>query len=300
MSELGRLRIFKEVAEHRSFAKAAQICGVSRAAISKQISALEADLAVMLLERTTRHVALTPLGEIYLEQIRPLLAGIEEASLMVSQIHKEPSGRLRVTAAKHFGETYIVPNLAGFLQEYRELRLELELAERMPDMVREKIDILVGMSISGSPDSIQKTIAQTRYVLCASPKYLQAMGIPNTPDELSLHRYIAHSMRKPNDEIIFANGKKIHVQPYLRLNDTAAMLKLAKDGLGIVQLHEYMVKKEIKENSLIRLLGSFESAEVPIYLNYQQQRFVLPKIRCFIDFISRILSASHPMGKWIK
>ncbi len=246
MSELNRLRTFKEVADLRSFAKAAQIFGVSKAAISKQISALEGDLGVMLLERTTRYVTLTTLGELYLNQIRPLLAGLEEASSLVSQIHKEPSGRLRVTVAKHFGETYILPNLVNFLKKYPELRLDLELAERMPDMVREKIDIIVGMSISGPLDAIQKTIAKTKYLLCASPKYLEIMGTPKVPKDLKQHRYITHTMRYPNDEIVLAKSK-VHVLPYLRFNDTGAMLKAARDGLGIVHLHDYMVASDIQE-----------------------------------------------------
>lgn len=288
MGELSRLHMFKEVADKQSFVKAAEICGVSKAAISKQISLLEKKLGVQLLDRSTRHVSLTQLGQIYLNQIRELLVGLEEASLLVSQIHKAPSGRLRVTAARIFGERFIIPHLSKFLNKYPSIRLELELAERIPDIIHENIDISVGMSVSGSPNCIQKTIAKTKYILCASPLYLKEMGVPKTPDELIHHRYIAHSMRKPDNEIQFANGKHLYLNPYLRVNDAATMLDFAKKNLGIVLLHEYVVKEDLLKKNLIRILEKFEKPEIPLFLNYQAQRFLLPKIRCFIEFIDAI------------
>lgn len=286
MTELSRLRVFKEVAEHRSFVKAGEILGVSKAAISKQISLLEDELSVRLLERTTRHVALTELGRIYLESVKPLLLGIEEAGQLVSQIHKKPSGRLRIAVARQFGETFVLPNLADFLNQYPDVRLDIELAERVPDIVREKIDILIGMSISGPPDCIQRTITKTRYLLCASPSYLKQCGTPKSPEELTNHRYIAHSMRKPDDEIVFSDKTRVHVVPYLRLNDSGAMLTAALNHLGIVHLHDYVVKEAIQKKRLVRLLSKLEIPDIPIYLCYQPQKFVLPKIRCFIDFIT--------------
>ncbi len=288
MGELNRLHMFKEVADNQSFVKAAEICGVSKAAISKQISLLEKNLGVQLLDRSTRHVSLTQLGEIYLNQVRELLVGLEEASLMVSQIHKAPSGRLKVSAARIFGERFIIPSLPKFLGKYPAIRLELELAERIPDITHENIDVLVGLSLSGPPNCIQKTIAKTKYILCASPVYLKEMGLPKSPEDIVHHRYISHSMRKPNNVIQFSNGKNIHITPFVMVNDSRTMLQFAKNHLGIVLLHEYVVKDDLQKNNLVRILEKYENPEIPLYLNYQPQRFLLPKIRCFVDFITEI------------
>lgn len=286
MSDFARLMIFKELAEQRSFVKTASLFKVSSAAISKQISALEDELQVQLFERSTRRVALTELGLLYLEQIRPILASLEEADLLISQIHKKPTGRLRVFAARQFGESYLIPYLSEFLQKYPDVKLDIELGERIPDMAKERIDIMIGSSISGTADCIQKTVAKTRYILCASPNYLKKMGSPQSLEELAQHRYITHSMRKPDNEIVFSKEMRVHVEPYLRLNDSQSMLRAALEGLGIVYLHEYVVRNAIEKKTLERVLKKIEGHEIPLYLCYQAQRFVLPKIRAFTDFIT--------------
>lgn len=184
----------------------------------------------------------------------------------------------------HFAASYIVPEIAEFLAKYPQIHLDLELGERIPNLSEESIDIVIGMSISASGDVIQKKIATTTYVYCASLRYSEAFGMPKKPEELKKHRYLTHSMRRPDDILEFDRGKTMIVQPYLRVNDTETLLKMALAGLGIVKLHRYIVQKHIKSGNLSEVSVEDNRFEIPIYVAYPQRRFVPAKIRCFVDF----------------
>jgi DNA-binding transcriptional LysR family regulator len=284
MNKLDRLETFFQVASEGSFAKAARRLDVSTAAVSKKIALFEKELGVELIKRSTRSFALTTWGELYFDHCKTIIAQIKEGEDLVAFSRSEPSGILRVTAGRYFSERYIIPNLAEFVQLFPKVRLELELAERMPDLEKENIDILIGMSMSGASDCIQKKIARTRYVLCASPSYLAKHGTPQSPDDLVGHSYISHSMRSP-DLISFKTGKKIRLEPLLRLNDTQAMLHCALAGMGIVKLHDYAVEEAVAQGELVEILEEYRDDALPIYVCYLQRKYVAPKIRCFIDFI---------------
>lgn len=285
MSKFERMDTFIKVIDSNSFSLAAKSLKISSAAVSKQISALEEELGVKLLNRTTRSLILTEAGRIYYDYCQKLLNMVREADSLVSHMRVEPSGHLHVISGRHFAETFIIPHLKEFMTQYPKVTINLELAERVPDISKENIDIVFGMSIHGPPDAIQKKIAMTRYVICASPQYLKKNGTPLTPKELLKHHYIAHSMRKPDNLITFKNGQQIYLNPILKLNDTEAMLQCALDGIGIVRLHDYMVEQAIANGKLVELLKKYSEPELPIFYYYQQSRYVHSKIRLFLDFI---------------
>ncbi|MBA3604105.1 MAG: LysR family transcriptional regulator, partial [Parachlamydiaceae bacterium] len=157
---------------------------------------------------------------------------------------------------------------------------------RMPDLDLEEIDVLIGMSLSVTGEAIQKRIATTSYVFCASPKYLKKFGTPKKPEDLKNHKYIAHCMRNPDNELTFRNSEVITVTPFIRTNDTQTMLNFAIDGLGIVKLHHYVVKDYLERGELHQLLTAYGEGDVPIYVAYPNRRYVSSKVRCFIDFIT--------------
>lgn len=286
MTDFSQIKTFVLVSELGSLAAAARTLGVSPAAISKQLTKLEEELGLQLLLRSTRKLELTEVGINYCFQCRRILEEVEAASALISQIKVVPNGALKVVSGRHFATSYIVPNVKEFLLKYPKIELNLELAERIPDLNTEAIDILIGMSISATGDVIQKRIGTTSYSLCASPDYLKQFGIPKKPEDLKNHRYIAHSMRKPDNELIFHNKEVVALTPYLRVNDTETMLNFALDGLGVVKLHHYVVKKHLEQGLLHELLSSYNTSEVPIYVAYPQRRFIASKVRCFIDFIT--------------
>ncbi|WP_068468715.1 LysR family transcriptional regulator [Candidatus Protochlamydia phocaeensis] len=285
MPSLDRLSLFVKVVEANSFIAVADQLNLSRAAISKQIALLEQELGVKLMERTTRRLRLTEAGELYYARCKHLFQVMEEMQAMMSTLRKEPTGTLRVICARYFGEKYVIPHLGEFLAAYPRLKVDLELAERVPNLSKEEIDLVLGMSIPGPLEAVQRTISQTRYAICASPAYFEQFGIPKKPMDLVGHRYLTHSMRQPDDVLEFAENLQIHIDPFLRLNDANALLTCALDGLGIVKLHYYMVKEALKEQKLVEVLTQYSQRIYPIYVCYIQNRYLLPKIRHFIDFM---------------
>ncbi|WP_148340416.1 LysR family transcriptional regulator [Aquicella siphonis] len=284
MTKLERINAFIHVVEANGFAAAARKQGISTPAISRQITALEASLGVQLLKRTTRQVALTDIGLQYYQHCKNALTLLSDAEDAIANSRRDATGVLSILSNRHFAFAHLLPRLADFMQMNPKLHIQLQLAERFPDLSQENIDIVYGVSQEGPPDLVRRRIASTKYVLCASPSYLKQHGIPRTPADLVQHAYITHSMRKPLDVLIFADGRETYLEPALWLNDTQAMHECALQGMGVVKLHEYEVAESIKENCLTVILPDYPMPQISVYLYYRQSRYLQAKIRRFIDF----------------
>lgn len=288
---LSHIETFVLVAEKRSLAAAARSLKISSAAVSKQLTRLESELGMQLLIRSTRHVELTEVGKSYYEECKRLLEEIGNISSFVSQMKATPHGMLKVVSGRHFAAAYIVPHLKEFLAKYPEVQLNLELAERIPDLENEALDVVIGMSIPAAENVIQKRIMTTRYAYCLSPGYAKKFGRPEKPGDLLHHGYITHSMRVPDCELVFNNAESVRLKPYLYVNDTETMLRLAEEGLGIVKLHHYVVKEALEKGKLEEVLNRYTEADIPIYVAFLQRRYIAAKTRVFIDFITAKIEA---------
>ncbi len=284
MPSIERIQTFVKVIEAGSYVAVAQQMNLSKAAISKQISSLEQELGIKLIERTTRRLKMTEGGAIYYTECKRLLEIMEEMQELVSTMRKEPSGTLQLCCSRYFGEHLVVPHLGEFLEAYPKVRVHLHLEERVPDLIKENIDLLIGVSMPGPVEAVRRMISKTRYIYCASPVYLERFGTPKKLIDLVQHRYITHSMRKPDHILAFGN-EQITLDPYLRINDAWAMLTCALNGLGIVKLHDYMVKENLKTGQLVEILQPYSQEEYSIFIYYMQNRYLSPKIRHFIDFL---------------
>lgn len=282
MTDLAQIETFVLTVELGSLASVARRLKISSAAISKQLTKLELELGLQLLIRSTRKIELTEVGQNYYLQCRRILEEVEAATAMISQTKATPQGALKIVSGRHFAAAYIIPHIKEFLLKYPQINLQLELAERIPDLNLEAIDVLMGMSISATGEVIQKRIATTSYTFCASPKYLKQFGIPKKLEDLKKHHYITHTMRNPDDELV-------KILPYIKVNDSQTMLQFALEGLGIVKLHHYVVKEYIEKGLLREILTNYSKSEIPIYIAYPQRRFISSKVRCFIDFITQKL-----------
>lgn len=287
MSKFDQITAFIAVIEENGFAAAARKHQLSTAAISRQIARLEFDLNVQLIKRTTRQIHLTEVGYQYYQSAKKALDGLYEAELAITESQVEASGVLTVTSSRYFAFQYLLPRLSEFMTQNPKLKINIELAERFPDLSREGIDLIFGVSMEGPPELVRKRVATTRYVLCCSNHYMKKYGMPQTPSDLSQHRYITHSMRKPDNILIFKGNKEIHLNPILWLNDSRAMCDCAIAGMGIVQLHDYIVADEIQKERLVEILSEFQEPAQSVYLYYEQSRYLQPKIRRFIDFYSQ-------------
>lgn len=288
MSKLDQIATFLQVVESHGFAAAGKKLHISTAAISRQVTQLETDLGAQLLIRTTRHLSLTEVGMLYYQECKKLLETLRETETIITGSQKEASGKLHIMANRYFASEFILPRLSSFLTQHPKLRINLTLAERFPDFMQENIDILFGVSLEGSSSLVRRKIAETHYVLCASPNYLHKFGTPKTTADLYQHRYIAHSERKPHDVIIFNDNKEFFIEPYLQLNDSFAIRECALKGMGIVRLHSYIVEEDIQKGKLVSLLPDYPFETTNIYLYYQQSRYLQPKIRQFIDYMLEV------------
>lgn len=284
MGQLTQIQTFIHVVDRHGFANTAKFLGVSTAAVSKQITALEKRLGIQLLERSTRRVQLTEVGVHYYEQCKRVLTELQEAEAMVSHMQEEPSGYLRVMLTNYFALYYVFPYLQEFMDLYPKIQLEIEIAERKPDLPSENIDLVMGVGYEGSPDLVRRRITTTKMLLCGSPAYFEKYGVPQKPSDLTNHRVIMHRAHYPENTLVFKNEETIRVNPILRLNHTPAIVKCAVSGIGIAMLRCRLVKEAIDQGLLQKVLVEYQQLEQPVYLYYQKSRYVQPKIRCFIDF----------------
>lgn len=284
MSDLDRFELFTVIAQAESLTQAALILGIPKPSLSKQIKRLESDFEVDLFSRHKQRLTLTEQGKILLAQCLRLTKELEDTRSICRQFVEEPEGSLRIVAIEHFANRLIFPKLKLFLQRYPKLRLFIDTRERMPDFEREQIDIAVGFSVPAPPEIVRKSIATTRYVLCASPQYFAEHGKPRSLKDLKNYRYIAHNIRTVENTIALKPQYSISLKPYMSLNSMASMIECVKQGIGLMQLPLYFVDDYLKNGELVEALTKYMATDAHVYYLYPRYRYVQSKVRKFIDF----------------
>lgn len=286
---LHHFETFLIVAETGSFTIAAKKLGNSKAAISQTIKAMETQLQIPLFIRTTRKVTLTDEGRLLLTQCKRLQNELEIARNLISNFSHEPTGSLRISCNSSYAESNITYLVEKYIDEFPKVKVELIAEERMPNMQQEQIDVVFGVSWPVSEEVVRQEMGTTRYVLCASPEYLAKHGTPKTIKELEQHSYI-HHIGRPKDEIVMDLKHKVNLNiiPKLVMNNATIMKQVALENFGIIQVHDYVVKKELEEGSLVEILSEFINPRIPLYIYYQKHRFVQPKIRQFVNLATSL------------
>jgi len=289
MDTLDGMKTVIAVVETNSFTAASERLGMSKALVSKYIGEVESGLGIRLFNRTTRQLALTDAGKSYYEHSLNLL---EQFSAMVDNVTGEqtsPRGLLRVSAPVTFGEMKLSPIIPKFLQLYPDLNIEVIVTNNAIDMVEEGID--VRLRIGGVADSnmIARHLRTFPLILCASPKYLETNGIPQTPEDVSQHTCIIDSNFRVGKQwpIILKNGeaKTINVNSHIAVNSPKAVQEIAIAGGGIGMIPEFIVEDSIKDGTLITILPDCTTLEFGLFAIYPHRKYVSKKVRCFIDFV---------------
>ncbi|ANS87999.1 HTH-type transcriptional regulator PtxR [Vibrio scophthalmi] len=276
---------FVAVAETNSFTGAARKLNTSVAQISRRVAALEDRLAVKLLHRTTRKVTLTEAGQVYFEQCKLLVEGLELAELAVTQLQTAPKGKLKITAPVTYGEMHIAPLLHEFLLLYPQLDLELNLTNQTVDLIENGYDIAIRLGRLRDSTMIAKRLSSRQLYVCASPDYIQRYGAPHTLSELSHHQCLVGSVeywhfQDKNSE------KSLRVSGRIQCNSGFALLDAAKRGLGLVQLPDYYVQAGLDSGELVEVLKEYRDEREGIWALYPQNRNLSPKVRLLIDFLA--------------
>jgi DNA-binding transcriptional LysR family regulator len=285
IDRIDRLRLFIGVADCLSFVEAARAMRISAAAASRAIAALEGDLRVPLFRRTTRAVALTQEGAVYLERARTALAELDAAAIDLRGENAEPQGSLIISAPVVFGRMHILPVVNALLSAHRRLDARLVLTDRVVRLVDEGIDIAVRIADLADSALHAVRLGDVRRVLVASPAYLARRGRPARLTDLHDHCLVAFDNFTANDEWRFGVSEKtaVKVAPRLRVNSVDATIDAVVSDLGITRLLNYQVADLLARGELVEVLAEHAPYPVPIHLVFQANRQRSPNVRAFID-----------------
>ena len=285
MDRLTALRVFIAVADEGSLSAAGRRLGMPLTTVSRHLSALEEDLDVRLITRTTRRLKLTQPGATYLESCRRVLADLDAAERRLAGEQAEPQGMLSLTAPILFGRWHVQPVVSAYLAAYPRVSARMFLADRVVDLVEEGLDL--GIRIGHLPDSSMRATAlgSVRYVSCASPAYLDAAGVPEEPKALVGHPCISFSTFARPDRWVYEGRKPISVQvsPRLIVNTAEAAIDAAKAGVGVVRVLSYQAQDSLEDGSLRLILEPFEPEPIPVSLVHREDRLPQAKVQSFVE-----------------
>ncbi|KJV35182.1 LysR family transcriptional regulator [Luteibacter yeojuensis] len=286
---LGNLSVLVSVVETGNFARAADALGLSPSGVSRAIGRLEAHLGVRLLQRTTRSVHLTDEGQRLVEQVGPLLTGIEEAAVSAAGDAQAVRGRLRVSLDPMFSRLVVAPKLAAFLAQHPQLEMEIVTRDELGDLIGEGIDVAVRFGVPEASSLVARKLLDTRVLTVAAPSYIAAHGAPRTPKDLASHDCIQFrdpATRRPYDWEFHRKGKvtTVATKGPLLVADSATMYGLCVAGTGIAQVLEVSVRDALDDGRLVELFPDHAEELFPLYAFYPSRRHAPPKVRAFVDF----------------
>ncbi|SAK80886.1 LysR family transcriptional regulator [Caballeronia calidae] len=293
MNSIADLEFFARLVTQGSLSALARDLGVTPPAVSARLSQLEKRLGVKLLNRTTRRLAMTQEGELYLGTGSRLLEQVQELERMVSSSRDLPRGLLKVNATFGFGRRQIAPALSAFRRAYPEVEVQLDLTDRPMNLAEFAFD--VGIRFGELPDMrvVGRKIAANRRFVCASPAYLKAHGTPKEPDDLRGHHCI---VLRENDTAYgtwhFTKGKRhetVKVHGTMSSNDGEATLRWALDGHGVLVRSEWDAEPFIDTGALKRVLADWSMPPADIYAIYPERLNLSAKVRVFVEFLEQYL-----------
>jgi DNA-binding transcriptional LysR family regulator len=290
MDKLRAMTSFVRIVDRGSLTAAAADLGVSLPAMVRTLALLEGELGTTLLNRTTRRIHLTDDGRQYLERCRTILAQVHDAEAALHSRRAAPHGRLAITAPVLFGQRYVAPLMSEFLRRYREVSGELLFVDRVVNLFEEGVDAAV--RIGHLPDSslVALPLGRVRRVVCASPKYLRAHGVPRRPEDLRAHACVSFTGLTPHAEWTFrARPPKVALASILTCNQADTALGACAGGLGLGCFLSYMVAPHVRAGRLRYVLEDFEVEPVPVSFVYPQSRMLSPTVRAFADLCAERL-----------
>jgi DNA-binding transcriptional LysR family regulator len=294
MDTLDAMRVFARVVERRSFTLAAEDVGLPRSTVTNAVQQLEARLGIGLLQRTTRHVSPTLDGEAYYQRCLAILADIEDAEGAFAGA--KPKGPLRVdvhgTLARHF----LLPGLPAFLQTYPDIQFYMSEGDRLVDLVREGVDCVLRVGDLADSDMIGKRVGLLEEITLASPGYIERFGMPEHPDRLAGHQMIGFRSTAtggilPLEFIVNDSIRTITLPAPVWVNAAESFVTAARLGLGLIQIPRYHAEADLAAGTLVQVLPDFPLSPTPVSLLYPRNRQLSPRVRVFIDWISREFSA---------
>jgi len=291
MDRLSTLEVFVAVAERGSFSKAAEDLNLSNSAVSKQVAALEERLGARLLNRTTRRVSLTDVGQAYWERARAVLADLEEADAAAASLHDEARGVLKMSVPFSFSLSHLPPVIADFMAAHPKLEIDLVLNDRFVDIVDEGFDVAIRIGELADSSLKARRIAPVRRVLAASPAFLDAVGRPDTPEDLNGDWCLRYSIGGDTLELEREStpgetAARIKTSGPLRVNNGDMIREAMLRDVGIASLPTFIIGEDLKSGALERVLPDWCARTIAMYAVYPPGKALSAKVRLLIDFLA--------------
>lgn len=293
-------RMFVAVMETGSFAAAARRLNASSGQASKLVSRLESDLGVRLLNRTTRKVAPTEVGQAYYDRLRGLLEEFDNLDRLVRNTAQTPRGRLRLSAPLTFGTKQLVPVLTAFSAAYPEISLDVDFTDRVVSLVDEGFDAAIRVGRPADSSLISRKLCETGAVVAAAPAYLARHGMPKRPEGLAGHDCIIDTNFPDPDDWRFEGPSgplQVGVSGRLRFSNAEACLMAARAGLGVARLPAFVAARSLQTGALMQLLPGYPGPPSGVFVLYPQGRHLAVKVRVLVDYLARHY-AGMTMDRW--
>ena len=289
MDSLSGILMFVQVAETRSFTEAGRQLGLSSSAVGKTIARMEERLRVRLFHRSTRSITLTAEGTLFLERCRRILSEIDAAESELSGLAGSPRGRLRV-GTPQLGDL-MMPAFDGFMERYPEIELDIDMSDRMVDVIEEGFDAVIRTGEQTDSRLAARRLGSCAHVLVASPKYLKGHGVPASPRDLESHFCLQHKFpatgKLENWPLRLDTSEPEPVLPATMTANTVEPLAYAAiRGRGIAFLPTFLVREALEDGRLVRVLDDYLDRQVTFWMLWPASRYASPKLRVFIDYMS--------------
>jgi len=299
MNSIEALRLFVRLADHRSFSAAARDLGIKQSTASKWVAELEHQFGRMLVERTTRSVRITDAGHRLQHRAIEILAAVDALAVELSDRNSEPMGRVRLSVPVVFGRLFVVPLVAKFLARYPKIDAVLAFSDRYVNLVEEGFDLAIRVGVPADTSAKGRKLADSRRYLVASPRYVKKHGRPASPRDLEHHPCLLHADAGAAVMWRFHQGttkaKPVRVHGRVAANNSEAVLALAREGLGVALLADWLVAADLKQNKLVHLLAEYHTPPAPVYALTPPGRYMPFAVRALLDHLVESLDVRVPL-----
>jgi DNA-binding transcriptional LysR family regulator len=288
--DLNAALVLVRVVQAGSFRAAGEALGMPKTTVSRKVSELEAQLGVQLLQRTTRRLSLTDAGMAFLDEAEAAIVRLEAAQEAVTELHRDPRGRLRVTTSVTIGQLFLAPVLAEFLEAFTGVEVMLQLDDRQVDLVAERFDVAIRAAHLPDSSLIARRLGCSSYRVVASPAYLERHGTPQRPSDLLSHGCLrfTRSGMEVRSSWPFGSGARsseVPVSGRLVSDDFVVLRMAAEQGLGIARLPGLLVHEAIQAGRLVTLMDDLAPPPTPLHLLHPGGGRLPARTRAFIDFV---------------
>lgn len=288
--DLNDIVVFTKVVETRSFTGAADALGLPKSTVSRKLAQLEERLGVRLVQRSTRKVSVTEIGEAYYERCARIVADVNVADLLVTDMQTAPRGQLRVTAPIDFSNAYLGPIISDFIAQYGDINVELEATDRRVDLIEEGFDVAVRFSPVTEPTLAARRLCPIEGGLVATPAYLAERGTPATLDELDEHDRLLFAP-SPNLQVwTLTDGESTYEfgrPARFASNNLGAVRCAALAGTGIAAMTDFAVAKDLAAGILVPVLPAWRGRPIDAHLVYAAREKLPPRLALFLDHCTR-------------